>query len=147
MLFVVLLVILYYIIPKKYEGRISTMYSNSMSPTIKSKESIIYEVVDINKIKENDIIVYYNDGFEISKYDFTNRGGGDLIGTKQSGELGLLLTNFNKDYQLMLKVKEDVDVNYLYAFVVNIQVKKHIKLIPCLHIICSGHFFIKKCSC
>ena len=50
-----------------------------------------------------------NDGFEISKYDFTNRGGGDLIGTKQSGELGLLLTNFNKDYQLMLKVKEDVD--------------------------------------
>ncbi len=54
-----------YIIPKKYEGRISTMYSNSMSPTIKSKESIIYEVVDINKIKENDIIVYYNDGFEI----------------------------------------------------------------------------------
>ena len=53
-----------YIIPKKYEGRISTMYSLSMSPTIYPKESIIFDRVDISKVKENDIIVYYYEGFE-----------------------------------------------------------------------------------
>jgi ATP-dependent DNA helicase RecG len=50
-----------------------------------------------------------NDGFEISKYDFLNRGEGDLFGTRQSGEIGLVLANINRDYQLLLKVKDDVD--------------------------------------
>jgi ATP-dependent DNA helicase RecG len=50
-----------------------------------------------------------NDGFEISKYDFLNRGEGDLFGTRQSGDIGLMLANINRDYQLLLKVKEDVN--------------------------------------
>ena len=50
-----------------------------------------------------------NDGFEISKYDFLNRGEGDLFGTRQSGEIGLVLANINRDYQLLMRVKQDVD--------------------------------------
>ena len=49
-----------------------------------------------------------SDGFEISKYDFINRGEGDLFGTRQSGEIGLVLANINRDYQLMLRVRDDV---------------------------------------
>ena len=49
-----------------------------------------------------------SDGFEISEYDFKNRGEGDLFGIRQSGETGLKLANVNKDYQMLLKAKEDV---------------------------------------
>ena len=34
-----------------------------------------------------------SDGFEISEYDFQNRGEGDLFGIKQSGELVLKMAN------------------------------------------------------
>lgn len=49
-----------------------------------------------------------NDGFEISKYDFKNRGEGDLFGFRQSGEIGLKLANVKRDYQMLLKAEEDV---------------------------------------
>ena len=49
------------------------------------------------------------DGFEISEYDFQNRGEGDLFGVRQSGEIGLVLANVSKDYKMLLKVKEDVE--------------------------------------
>ena len=48
-----------------------------------------------------------NDGFEISEYDFENRGEGDLFGVRQSGEAGLILSNIRKDYKMMVKAKED----------------------------------------
>ena len=54
-----------HIIPKRYEGRITTMYSPSMNPTIKINESVVYDIVDIKTIKENDIVVYYNEGFKV----------------------------------------------------------------------------------
>lgn len=50
-----------------------------------------------------------SDGFEISEYDFLNRGEGDLFGVKQSGDAVLRLANIRKDYSLLLRVKEDVD--------------------------------------
>ena len=50
-----------------------------------------------------------NDGFEISEYDFTHRGEGDLFGVKQSGDAVLRLANIRKDFNLLLRVKEDVD--------------------------------------
>jgi len=50
-----------------------------------------------------------NDGFEISEYDFINRGEGDLFGVRQSGDIGLVLANIKKDFKLMLRVKEDVE--------------------------------------
>lgn len=50
-----------------------------------------------------------NDGFEISEYDFIHRGEGDLFGIKQSGDAVLKLVNLKKDYNFLLRVKEDVD--------------------------------------
>lgn len=51
-----------------------------------------------------------NDGFEISEYDFVHRGEGDLFGVKQSGDAVLRLANIRKDFNLLLRVKEDVDL-------------------------------------
>ena len=50
-----------------------------------------------------------NDGFEISEYDFKCRGEGDLFGTRQSGEIGLKLADVKKDFELLVRVREDVD--------------------------------------
>ena len=49
-----------------------------------------------------------SDGFKISEYDFANRGEGDLFGVRQSGETGLILANVNKDFQMLLKARDDV---------------------------------------
>jgi ATP-dependent DNA helicase RecG len=49
-----------------------------------------------------------HDGFEISEYDFKNRGEGDLFGIRQSGDTGLILANINKDFQMLLRVRDDV---------------------------------------
>lgn len=49
-----------------------------------------------------------SDGFKISEYDFINRGEGDLFGVRQSGETGLILANVNKDFQMLLKARDDV---------------------------------------
>ena len=49
-----------------------------------------------------------HDGFEISEYDFKNRGEGDLFGIRQSGEVGLKLANVKRDYQMLLKARDDV---------------------------------------
>lgn len=48
------------------------------------------------------------DGFKISEYDFMNRGEGDLFGVRQSGDTGLILANINKDFQMLLKARDDV---------------------------------------
>ena len=49
-----------------------------------------------------------SDGFEISEYDFKNRGEGDLFGIRQSGEIGLKLADIKKDFQMLLKARDDV---------------------------------------
>ena len=48
-----------------------------------------------------------SDGFEISEYDFKNRGEGDLFGIRQSGEIGLKLANIKKDFQMFLRARDD----------------------------------------
>lgn len=62
-----------------------------------------------------------NDGFEISEYDFQNRGEGDLFGTKQSGELELKMANIKRDFKMLLKAKEDADefIDMLLTFETN----------------------------
>lgn len=50
-----------------------------------------------------------SDGFEISEYDFQNRGEGDLFGVRQSGEIGLIMANVNKDFKMLIRAKEDAD--------------------------------------
>lgn len=58
------------------------------------------------------------DGFEISEFDFQNRGEGDLFGIKQSGELVLKMANVKKDFKMLLKAKSDADefFNMLFTF-------------------------------
>ena len=62
-----------------------------------------------------------SDGFEISEYDFQNRGEGDLFGVKQSGELELKIANIKKDFKMLLKAKADADefISMLFTFKTN----------------------------
>ncbi len=62
-----------------------------------------------------------SDGFEISEYDFQNRGEGDLFGVKQSGELELKMASIKKDFKMLLKAKEDADefISMLFTFQTN----------------------------
>ncbi len=50
------------------------------------------------------------DGFQISEYDFKTRGEGDLFGTRQSGDAILKLANIKRDFTMLKKVKEDVEI-------------------------------------
>lgn len=54
------------------------------------------------------MLEHCSDGFEISEYDFKNRGEGDLFGIRQSGETGLKLADVKKDFQMLLKARDDV---------------------------------------
>ena len=61
---------------------------------------------NIDKLK---ILERTSDGFEVSDYDFQNRGEGDLFGVRQSGEAGLIMANVNKDFKMLLRAKEDAE--------------------------------------
>lgn len=61
---------------------------------------------NLEKLK---ILEKTNDGFEISEYDFENRGEGDLFGVRQSGETGLIMANVNRDFKMLVKAKEDAE--------------------------------------
>ena len=50
-----------------------------------------------------------SDGFEISEYDFKNRGEGDLFGVRQSGQAEFKLADIKRDFDLLVRVKRDVD--------------------------------------
>ena len=50
-----------------------------------------------------------SDGFLVSEYDFKNRGEGDLFGVRQSGQAQFKLADIRLDYDLLVRVKEDVD--------------------------------------
>ena len=50
-----------------------------------------------------------SDGFIISEYDFKTRGEGDLFGVRQSGQAEFKLADVRKDFDLLVRVKEDVD--------------------------------------
>ena len=53
-----------------------------------------------------------SDGFLISEYDFKNRGEGDLFGVRQSGQAEFKLADIRLDYELLVRVKDDVDKYY-----------------------------------
>ena len=61
---------------------------------------------NLEKLK---ILEKTNDGFEISEYDFQNRGEGDLFGVRQSGDTGLIMANINRDFKMLLRAKEDAE--------------------------------------
>ena len=56
-----------------------------------------------------DIMEKTNDGFVISEFDFKNRGEGDLFGVRQSGEAEFKLADLKRDFDLLVRVKNDID--------------------------------------
>lgn len=63
---------------------------------------IVKEISERLKILEKS-----SDGFEISEYDFKNRGEGDLFGNRQSGSTGLILSNITRDYKILIQAQND----------------------------------------
>ena len=53
-----------------------------------------------------------NDGFYISEKDFQNRGGGDLLGDKQSGDMTFKIADLKRDYNILKVAKDDV-INFI----------------------------------
>ena len=53
------------------------------------------------------VLTKTNDGFKISESDFKLRGSGDLFGVKQSGDMVFNIADLKRDYNILLKAKED----------------------------------------
>ena len=73
-----------------------------------SLQSYCYLISDKDKERLK-IMEETSDGYKISEEDFKLRGQGDLFGNRQSGALLFKLSDIKKDYDLLVKVKEDVD--------------------------------------
>ena len=58
--------------------------------------------------KRLEILNKSNDGFYIASEDLKLRSPGDFFGVRQSGDTGLILANVNKDFQMLLKARDDV---------------------------------------
>lgn len=67
-----------------------------------------YCVLVTNKdSKRLNIMEEVSDGFILAEEDLKLRGHGDLFGVKQSGDMSFKLANITKDYDLLLKAKDD----------------------------------------
>ena len=71
-------------------------------------QSYCYLISDKDK-KRLKIMEETTDGYKISEEDFKLRGQGDLFGNRQSGMLSFKLSDIRRDYDLIVKVKKDVD--------------------------------------
>ena len=70
-------------------------------------QSYCYLISDKDK-KRLKIMEETTDGYKISEADFKLRGQGDLFGNRQSGALSFRLSDVRKDYDLLVKVRDDV---------------------------------------
>ena len=74
-----------------------------------SDKSFCFLVTGYKKTKESimrmETMVSTNDGFVIAEKDLEIRGPGNLMGTQQSGEIPLKITNLIKDNELISKVR------------------------------------------
>ena len=61
-----------------------------------------------NDVKRLQVLEESNDGFYISEKDFEMRGEGDLFGERQSGDMAFRIADIRKDYEILLKAKNDV---------------------------------------
>lgn len=71
-------------------------------------QSYCYLVSDKDKDRLK-IMEETTDGFKISEADFKLRGQGDLFGLRQSGALSFKLSDVRRDYDLLVKVRDDVN--------------------------------------
>ncbi len=76
-----------------------------------SLQSYCFLISDKDKERLN-IMEEENDGYKISEADFKLRGQGDLFGNRQSGELIFKLSDIRKDYDLLVKVRDDANELY-----------------------------------
>ena len=56
-----------------------------------------------------DIMRQTNDGFEIARHDLELRGAGELMGTKQTGDLQLKVAHIVRDQALLPLVEQAAD--------------------------------------
>lgn len=66
-------------------------------------------LISKDKCERLELLEKSNDGFQISEYDFKCRGEGDLFGLRQSGEAMFQLANVKRDFELLVRVKKDID--------------------------------------
>ncbi len=71
-------------------------------------QSYCYLISDKDKERLK-IMEKTTDGYKISEADFKLRGQGDLFGNRQSGALSFRLSDVRKDYDLLVKVRDDVN--------------------------------------
>lgn len=64
-------------------------------------------LISDKETKRLDILTKTSDGFKVSEEDFKLRGGGDIFGIRQSGDMNFKLADIKNDYDLLLKAKED----------------------------------------
>ncbi len=64
-------------------------------------------LISDKETKRLKILTETADGFKVSEEDFFLRGSGDLFGIRQSGDMYFKLADLKKDYDLLLKAKED----------------------------------------
>ena len=76
-------------------------------------KSYCFLITGYKKTKESKIrmetMVNTNDGFIIAEKDLELRGPGNIMGTQQSGEMPLRVTNLISDAKLILKVRKLVE--------------------------------------
>lgn len=77
-------------------GRVGRNELNSYCILLSDKET-----------KRLNVLTKTNDGFKVSEEDFKLRGGGDIFGIRQSGDMNFKLADIKNDYDLLLKAKED----------------------------------------
>lgn len=64
-------------------------------------------LISDKETKRLEVLTKTNDGFKVSEEDFKLRGGGDIFGIRQSGDMNFKLADIKNDYDLLLRAKED----------------------------------------
>ena len=64
-------------------------------------------LISDKETKRLEVLTKTNDGFKVSEEDFKIRGGGDIFGVRQSGDMNFKLADVKNDYDLLLRTKED----------------------------------------
>lgn len=59
------------------------------------------------------IMVSTNDGFKVAKEDLKLRGTGSIFGTNQSGDSGLILADFIRDYNIFIEANKWANIVYM----------------------------------
>ena len=67
-------------------------------------------LISDKETKRLEVLTKTNDGFKVSEEDFKLRGGGDIFGIRQSGDMNFKLADIKNDYDLLLKAKEDSEI-------------------------------------